>query len=481
MKTIFSRFFFLFLIMGSWFFLDTTLCFSLDRFGSGFREERAGWIFVHIEGEPAERGLQYGVLMAPEINEFISVLKVYLKENTGKDWDFFRDAAQSFMMDKLGQEYQAEIAGIVGGMRLRGFSVDMPDIVAQNALFELADYYLPWVEGESDDRKRWGRRISPPFRCSAFIATTPYTKDGRIVMGHNSWDDYIIGQRFNVILDVHPSNGYRVILQCAPGFIHSGTDFAVNSGGMVITETTIGNFKGFDTNGIPEFIRARRAAQYSQNLDDFVRIMSKGNNGGYANTWLIGDIKTNEIGKLELGLLNVTFSRSKTGFYDGENYVDDSKMIREECGPTLWETLSNWPDLLANANCVTARRMRWHALMEQHKGEVDAQLAMAFEADQFEQALGRINPGGLVLMARMEITDIPEIPGAEAPRPFGANEAKVVTAELAEKMSFWARMGHPDGSQFQWFQFFMDYPQFAWQSPYLRNLVGHPWALFSSR
>ncbi|MCP4576272.1 MAG: hypothetical protein GY846_08320 [Deltaproteobacteria bacterium] len=196
---------------------------------------------------------------------------------------------------------------------------------------------------------------------------------------------------------------------------------------------------------------------------------------------MIGDIETNEIGKLELGLLNVTFSRSKTGFYDGENYVDDSKMIREECSPTLWETLSNWPDDLANANCVTARRMRWYTLMEEHKGEVDAQLAMKFEADQFEQALGRINPGGLVLMARMEITDIPEIPGAEAPRPFGANEAKVVTAELAEKMSFWARMGHPDGSEFQWMSFLMDYPQFAWQAPYLKNLVGHPWTLFSSR
>ena len=481
MKRIFPRFFILFLMMGFWILVDTTVCFSLDRFGSGFREEQAGWIFVHLEGEPAERGLQYGVLMAPEINEFISVLKVYLKENTGKEWSFFRHAVQSFMMDKLGEEYLAEIAGIAGGMRLMGMTVDTLDIVAQNAFFELADYYLPWLEGKTDGQKQWGRRIKPPLRCSAFIATTPYTKTGRIVMGHNSWDDYILGQRFNVILDIHPSSGYRVMLQCAPGFIHSGTDFAINSGGIVITETTIGNFKGFDTNGIPEFVRARRAAQYSESLDDFVRIMSKGNNGGYANTWLIGDTKSNEIGKLELGLLNVTFSRSKTGFYDGENYVDDSKMIREECAPTLWETLSNWPDDLANANCVTARRMRWYTLMEEHKGAVDAQLAMQFEADQFEQALGRINPGGFVLMARMEITDIPEIQGAEAPRPFGANEAKVVTAELAEKMRFWARMGHPDGSEFQWSRFLSDYPQFAWQAPYLKNLVRHPWTLFSSR
>ncbi len=481
MKNCTLRLFFSFLCIITAVLMGTASCFALDRFGPGFRENRNGWIFVHIEGDPSERGIQYGALMAQEIDEFITVLKVYLKENTGKDWDFFREAARSFMMDKLGEEYRNELTGIVTGMGLEGISMDLVDIVAQNAFFELADYYLPWLEGEPDEVKQWGRRIKPPLRCSAFIATKPYTKDGRIVMGHNSWDDYIIGQRFNVILDIHPSSGFRVMLQCAPGFIHSGTDFAINSGGMVITETTIGNFKGYDTEGIPEFIRARKAAQYSRTLDDFVRIMSDGNNGGYANTWLIGDIKANEIGKLELGLLNVTFSRSKTGFYDGENYVDDSKMIREECAPTLWETLSNWPDQLANANCVTARRMRWYTIMEEYKGEVDAELAMSFEADQFEQALGRINPGGFVLMARMEVTNIPEIPGAEAPRPFGANEAKVVTADLAEKMRFWARMGHPDGSEFQWAPFFMEYPQFAWQAPYLKNLTGNPWTLFSSR
>ena len=38
--------------------------------------------------------------------------------------------------------------------------------------------------------------------------------------------------------------------------------------------------------------------------------MREGNNGGYANTWLLADTKTNEIGKLELGLKNVIFYRS---------------------------------------------------------------------------------------------------------------------------------------------------------------------------
>lgn len=462
-------------------FSSSGFCADDDNsYGKGYREESNGWIFVHIQGSPRKRGEQHGYLLAPEIDDFITVLKVYLKENTGKEWDFFRDAVEDFMVEKIEREYQQEIDGIVKGLQKRDYDYDAIDIIVTNAFFELADYYLPSLDDETTERKTWGRRIVPAMRCSAFIATGDYTKDGNIVVGHNSWDDYILGQRFNIILDIHPSRGNRLMLQCAPGFLHSGTDFVVNSAGIVITETTIGNFSGYDTDGIPEFIRARKAAQYSKTIDDVVRIMSEGNNGGYANTWLIGNINNKEIGKLELGLLNVTFSRSKTGFYDGENYVDDSKMIREECGSTLWDTETNWPNNLANANCVTARRMRWYSLMETYKGQIDADLAKSFEADQFEQALGKVNPGGFVLMARMEITNIPEITGASAPRPFGANEAKVTTADLIEDMSFWAIMGHPDGSEYQWNQFLIDNPEYEWQKPYLNDLVAQEWTLFTS-
>jgi hypothetical protein len=447
---------------------------------TSFREDREGWIFVHIEGAPRDRGYQYGSLVAPEIDDFITVLKIYLQHNTEKDWSFFRQAAEEIFLPKLETEYLEEIEGIAAGVQAKGFNYDALDIITQNGYFELSDYYLPSIGYIVDDRTSHRGRISPPLKCSAFIATGDWTKDGNIVMGHNSWDDYIMGQRWNVILDINPTSGNRVLMQTAPGFICSGTDFCVNSAGIVITETTIGNFMGFDVDGLPEFMRARKAAQYSNTLYYFVTIMATGNNGGYANSWLFGDIKTGEIGKLELGLINVSFYRSSNGFYDGENYVDDSKMIREECGPTLWITSEDWPYELTNANCVTARRLRWYALMEEHKGQIDANLAMSFEADQFEQALGRVNPGGFVLMARMEISDRPEIPGVAAPRPFGANEAKVITADLARKMSFWARMGHPDGSTFTWQPFFAEYPEFSWQAPYLRDLVANEWALFSS-
>ena len=112
----------------------------------------------------------------------------------------------------------------------------------------------------------------------------------------------------------------------------------VNSAGLVISETTIAYAAGFDVNGIPEFIRMRKAAQYADSIDKFSTIMRTGNNGGYANTWLIGDTRTNEIAKLELGLKNTALFRSQDGYFDGMNYVDNSKMIREECSPSLWDT-----------------------------------------------------------------------------------------------------------------------------------------------
>ena len=49
-------------------------------------------------------------------------------------------------------------------------------------------------------------------------------------------------------------------------------------------------------------MRARKGMQYSNSIDDYARIMQKGNNGGYANNWLIADRKTNEVADLELGL-----------------------------------------------------------------------------------------------------------------------------------------------------------------------------------
>ena len=291
-----------------------------NRLGNATREDKNGWIYVHLSGSPADVGYQHGYLVANEIDTLIKVMQYYLPSSSGKNWDFYRAASKRFLWNKIDKEYQDEIRGITEGLAAKGFKYDTLDITALNANIELAQYYVPGLmnklkPGSGDNRA--------PGNCSAFIATGSYTKDHKIVIAHNNWTDYIEGERWNVIADIKPEKGNRILMDCAPGFIHSGDDFVVNSGGMLITETTITGFKGFDTTRTPEFVRARKAAQYANSIDDVIKIMVSDNNGGYANDWLIGDTKTNEVAKLELGLLNHPVWRSRDTAIIGSNFPQD--------------------------------------------------------------------------------------------------------------------------------------------------------------
>src|SRR4029077_16924984 len=153
--------------------------------------------------------------------------------------------------------------------------------------------------------------------------------------------------------------------------IHSGDDFGLNSAGMVITETTISGFHGFATNGIPEFVRARKAMQYSSSIDDATRIFRVGNNGGYANDWLIADTRKGEIASLELGLKNVTLERKTDGYFVGSNFPISPKLAAEETNFAVTD----------QGNSANARHQRWEQLMAQNKGKIDVPMAEKFLAD----------------------------------------------------------------------------------------------------
>ena len=79
-------------------------------------------------------------------------------------------------------------------------------------------------------------------------------------------------------------------------------------------------------------------------------------------------------------------------------------------------------------------------------------------------------------MRRREINTAP----GSTIKPSGACDGKVVTTNLAKKMGFWARMDHPDGSEFTWAQFLVDNPGYAWQKPYLQPLKNNPWKFFQA-
>ena len=48
--------------------------------------------------------------------------------------------------------------------------------------------------------------------------------------------------RWNIMFDIVPQTGYRILMDGFPGVIASDDDFGVNSGGIMITETTMATF-----------------------------------------------------------------------------------------------------------------------------------------------------------------------------------------------------------------------------------------------
>lgn len=402
-----------------------------------YREDKAGWVCAHLHGAPREIGFQYGYLLANEIDDTQRALHEALRQRTRQDWSYYRDAARRLFWDHVDPEYQQEIKGQAEGLQAKEKPYDQWDVLALNSYIELSMYYLPWSQ----------HRAARNESCSAFIATGSETTDGKIIIGQNLWWDFLIGERFNAILDITPEKGHRIMMDALCGFIHSGTDFAVNDAGIMLTETTLPTITDFDPNGTPEFVRMRKSIQYSDSLQDFVRIMETGNNGGYANTWLVGDRKTNEIGKLELGLKNVTWTSTKDGYYVGSNFPENPKLIAEET--TGW-------DSDPRRNGCEARRQRWNQLLTKDKGQVDVDLAESFLGDVVNPITGARGASDSTLCGRMG--------------DFGASNAKVITSNLAASMGFWARMGAPDGAT-------VSFPP---GTPFLHDLQPEPWVLIKA-
>lgn len=429
--------------------------------------ERGGWIQVHLAGAPGDIGFQHGYLLANEIRDTFQDVSTEMMHDEKKDWEFFRKAARDVLWPKVDQEYRDELNGIVEGLKARGVELDLWDVVALNSWLELP-YYDKWYD------KSHGTAPSNPGvaeHCSAFVATGSYTKDGRVVIGHNNWTSYASGERWNIIFDIAPAHGNRFLMDGMPGLIHSGDDFGVNSAGIAITETTISEFSGFDPNGVPEFVRARKAIEYSNSIDDFARIMKDGNNGGYANNWLVADRKNNEVASLELGLKNAVLERTRDGFFVGSNFPADPKLMKEE-------TNFNAEDKSSSEN---ARHIRWLQLIEQYKGKIDVAAGQKFLADHFDTYENKIDPSERTLCGHVDLSPR-GMPTWQTPyAPVGAVQNKVTDAAGMEKMSLTAALGHACGLHFKAAEHLAKHPEYDWYKSILNDMPARSWTRFTAK
>ncbi len=436
---------------------------EIVEYGAGYRFERDGWIYLHIAGEPYERGVQHGYLLAPELQTIFDNLDYLTYWSTGKKWSYFVDAANRMFQKHIDAEYLQEMQGIADGAQAAGVDITWQDIMTWNGYEELTGYWWP--------NEQAGTYVDNEH-CSAFIATGSQTRDGRIVMAHNSWNVFEMGQLSEVILDIEPAQGQRMLMQSAPGLLDSGTDFAVTDAGLMVTETTIGGYGEFDPQGAPEFLRVRKAMQYADSLDGFVGTMLQDNNGAYANSWLLGDANTGEIMRFELGLKYHSVERTKDGYFLGFNAPTDIALRNLECSDTGYFDIRT---------PMGARRVRLTNLMEEYHGTLDVDAAEKIIADHYDVYLGKENhPCSRTVEGHYELDAFEYWPARLPYRPQGAVDGKVTDSDLARDLSLWARYGSSSGMAFDAEAFMKQHIQWNDLAGYIWDRPSQPWSLFTA-
>jgi hypothetical protein len=440
-----------------------------EKLEKATRTEQDGWIYLHLEGSALDRGYQHGVLAASEIADVLKSLKFLTYWNTGMTWDYFVEKSVDLYAQHFTDLYLDEIKGIAQGAQDAGVEVSWQEILAWNGYCEITSYWWPTQQDSVyADMKE---------KCSAFIATGSLTIDGRVVMAHNSWDNFETGQFSNFILDIVPlpEEGNRIFMQAAPGYIHSGTDFFATGAGIMGTETTIGGFNKYNPDGVPEFLRVRRAMQEAKSLDDFVSIMLNGNNGGYANSWLLADSNSLEILRLELGLKFYNIERKTDGYFIGFNAAYDPRIRNLECSNT------GFGDIRRHQG---ARQVRLEQLMQNHKGKISVDIGQTILADHYDVYLNKENPCSRTVDGHYEL-DAREYmcqPGRPIPfQPRGTYDGKVMDSEMAKKLSFNARWGNSSGMPFETEPFFLQHPQWDYLKGYLKDRPSQPWSCFGAK
>ena len=397
---------------------------AVKTYGPAYRYPAAGWIYLHIEGKPYERGYQHGHLMAREIPEYLERCASML--GSKEHWDDYRKLANSLFLRGFDQELLQEMRGIADGASDTGAQwqdrrIDLVDILVANTTIEMAtlDRALSTtrtgLEGLGLEPPSYanGRHDAVTDHCSAFAATGPATRDGKMVIGHVTWWPLTLAEQTNVMLDIKPASGHRMLIQSYPGGIESGTDWYQNDAGIVLTETTIDQTP-FNIEGTSVAFRARTAIQYSGDIDEVVQHLGTSNNGLYTNEWIMGDAKTNEIAIYDLGTKHTRLWRSSKnewfgdtpGFYWGDNNAKD-----------LTVRLEDYPDPEGDGSYIpfvpAPRDLAWQDLYRKYRGQIDEQFGfLAFRTAPLVSAM--------------------------------TMDAKVLTADMASHLMVWAAFGKPN-------------------------------------
>ncbi|MEM2869437.1 MAG: C45 family peptidase [Thermoplasmata archaeon] len=429
--------------------------------GGSFVSEKAGFTLIHLEGDPRTIGLEHGRLLADKIERGMAAYAHCSMDWYGFTWAQCRATALLFWT-RVPAEYQQEIQGIAEGAASAGVRnpdgalVDWIDVLAYNAQWDI------WWTLTSPGNPLWWwpfhRDEEWPHHCSGFVATGPdWTADGGFVLAQSLWMPYFLPPAHAVWCDLVPNQGNRIFMQLTAGMIWSGTEYYINSAGLVAAETTLGH-GAHVWGGTPAFVRVRRAIQYASTIDEFREQMLRDTNGAYCSDYLLADVKSNEVAVLELGGRTWALARTSNGFLPSCNYPWDPT-VAAEMGAPQGAAHGCWP-----------RWIRIQDLCNSSKGNITVEFGKALLGDHYDTTVGYENPGRYSLCGHGENTT--------RGYPHGSQDGKVTNRTMASRMQVWARYGHSCGQPFYKELHAAEHPDYAFDD--LEDMIAGPWSTFGA-
>jgi hypothetical protein len=411
---------------------------------------RSGWKTITVSGNAKQRGHEHGSKLASEISELLIVLPEELKSVNHMSLEDYICLSNKLARSEFDKcvEWREELEGMVEGALSKGVVVSV-------------DFLFAWNMYHSISKKYYKKKTphNHADHCSAFIATGEATKNGKIVMAHNTHTGFTLGRFYNIVQYVYPDKGHSFVMQTCPGSICSVVDWFICGSGIIGCETTIGNVNYLPKYGLPYFCRIRECMQYAKTLGDCSRIMREDNAGDYPCGWLLGDLNTNEIMLLEVAKTVAEPRRTNSGVFYGSNIAQDP-VIRET--QTTHGTSQPSMDLSVVAR---SNRLDW-LLNNKYWGKLDAKLAKLVISDHYDSYDERICMGTRSICKHGEVSvrkpsksvrkpsgsvhkpskSVRKPSGSvHKPYPFGAIDGKVVTSEMAKDLKFWGRWGSSCG------------------------------------
>lgn len=416
-------------------------------------EEKNGWIVAHIFGEPYERGFAHGYLLKNELKKVLNVLPFIVKEQLHISIGKFINKSNKLIKSNIKQyfpEFYTELRGICDGAKYGNVDISLDFLISWNALLSLYDVFSNKKE-----------------RCSAFIACGNSTENGDIIMGHNTHSDFATGQLLNIALYISPSNGNSFVMQTSPGFIASSSDWFICSSGIIGCETTIGDINYIPNFGTPYFCRIRQAMQYGNELDDYIKIMIDKNAGDYACSWLLGDIRKNEIMLFELGLKEKNIQRTKNGVFYGMNSAI-GKNLREN------ETTDKDFDNLSTSSGSRNARLN-ELLNKKYYGSINLENSKKILSDHYDMFLKKNILNSKGICKHLELDGEPEKKTTKPFYPFGCTDSKIINSELAYNLSFLGKMGCGCGEPFIVKEYIKEHDEFENWGKVLQDRPNQKW------